>query len=183
MERLIYEKMLEAAKRQMFDDILNKVGYCCRIEFDKPVTIGYIENGNITAMLCHAVEADDLGMVEFEVSGKYIPEDRKKDYGEILYNYTAESIIDIIATIDDHLSKDRSDGKLTGLATSKLNEEVTVICYNAKEKMTRREALEKYYEGMRCSEGCEHQRYESIFFQLLNGEMTADDKIPYYEAV
>ena len=183
MERLIYEKMLEAVKRQMFDDILNAVGYCCRVEFDKPVTICYVENGNISQMLCHAVEADDMGMVEFEVSGAFIPEETTKDYGEVLYNYTAESILDVIVAIDEQLSKGRNDGQLNGLAPSKLNEEVTVICYNAKEKMSRRAAMEKYYEGMQCSEGCEHQRYESIFFQLLNGKMTADDRIPYHESV
>lgn len=70
---------------------------------------------------------------------------------------------------------------MTGLATHKLNEMVSVTCYGTTKKMKRREALEFYYEGMLCSEGSEHERYETIFFQLMNGAMDASDEIPFYE--
>ena len=53
-----------------------------------------------------------------------------------------------------------------------------MTCYRRTEKMTRREALEFYYEGMKGSEGAEHERYETIFFQLLEGRMAASDEIP-----
>lgn len=69
---------------------------------------------------------------------------------------------------------------MSGLALNKLNEQVTVTCYNQTEKKTRREALEKYYEGMKCSDGSEHERYETIFFQLLEGYMECSDEIPFY---
>ena len=69
---------------------------------------------------------------------------------------------------------------MNGLALNKLNEQVTVTCYNRTEKKTRREALAKYYEGMKCSEGSEHERYETIFFQLLEGYTECSDQIPFY---
>lgn len=56
-----------------------------------------------------------------------------------------------------------------------LNERVNICCYNRWETMTRREGLEKYREGMLCSEGSEHERYEKIFFDLLEGKMIATD--------
>lgn len=70
---------------------------------------------------------------------------------------------------------------MTGLSQHKLNEKVTVTCYGKTETTTRRKALEFYYEGMLCCEGAEHDRYETIFFQLMNGAMTASDQIPMYE--
>ncbi|MBR1414460.1 MAG: hypothetical protein IJ570_01165 [Prevotella sp.] len=70
---------------------------------------------------------------------------------------------------------------MNGLSVSKLNEQVTITCYRQTEKKTRREALEFYYEGMLNSEGSEHERYETIFFQLLQGRMTASDQIPMYQ--
>ena len=69
---------------------------------------------------------------------------------------------------------------MSGLALNKLNEEVTITCYNQTEKKTRRDALEFYYEGLKCSEGPEHKRYETIFFQLLEGFMECSDQIPFY---
>lgn len=55
------------------------------------------------------------------------------------------------------------------LALNKLDEQVTITCYNKTEKMTRREGLKKYRECMMYSEGSEHERYEQIFFMLLEG--------------
>ncbi len=69
---------------------------------------------------------------------------------------------------------------MNGLALNKLNEEVTTTCYGITEKKTRRAALEEYYEGMKCSEGAEHERYETIFFQLLEGYTECSDQIPFY---
>lgn len=70
---------------------------------------------------------------------------------------------------------------MSGLALNKLNEQVTVTCYGRSETSTRREALEEYYEGMKCSEGAEHERYETIFFQLLEGYVECSDQIPFYD--
>ena len=69
---------------------------------------------------------------------------------------------------------------MNGLALNKLNEKVAVTCYGKTEQMTRREALEKYYECMKGSEGSEHERYETIFFQLLEGYTECSDLIPFY---
>ena len=61
---------------------------------------------------------------------------------------------------------------------SKLDEDVKIKCYGTFEIRTRREALEHYYEMMRGSEGSEHERYESIFFQLLLGRDYCTDDLP-----
>lgn len=66
--------------------------------------------------------------------------------------------------------------KTFGLSTKKLAEQVSVTCYNKTETTTRQKALNKYYEGMRCCEGSERERYETIFFQLMDGEMEASDE-------
>jgi hypothetical protein len=68
---------------------------------------------------------------------------------------------------------------MISLAQSKLNEKVTVTCYGQTETTTRRKGLEKYYEGMLCSEGAEHERYETIFFQLMEGKTECSDRIPF----
>jgi len=69
---------------------------------------------------------------------------------------------------------------MNGLKQSKLNEQVEITCYNQTETMTRRQGLEKYYDCMKNSEGCEHERYETIFFQLLEGYKKVSDEIPFY---
>jgi len=68
---------------------------------------------------------------------------------------------------------------MTALKQNKLNEKVSITCYRQVEVMTRREALEKYYEGMCCSEGSEHERYETIFFQLMQGRMECSDQVDF----
>ena len=69
---------------------------------------------------------------------------------------------------------------MNGLTQHKLSEQVEITCYNQTEKMTRREGLEFYYDGMKNSEGSEHKRYETIFFQLLEGLTKCSDQIPFY---
>ena len=64
---------------------------------------------------------------------------------------------------------------MSTLALNRLDEKVSVTCYNMTETLTRRAALEKYRDCMRNSEGSEHERYETIFFQLLEGAMEASD--------
>ena len=69
---------------------------------------------------------------------------------------------------------------MDGLLESKMSENVKITCYNKTRTMTRREAMEFYYEGMCCSEGSEHERYETIFFQLMTGHTECSDEIPFY---
>lgn len=69
---------------------------------------------------------------------------------------------------------------MANLSEHKLNEKVTVTCYRQKKTMKRRDALEFYLEGMQCSEGSEHERYETIFFQLMAGHTECSDEIPFY---
>ena len=71
--------------------------------------------------------------------------------------------------------KEPNDEQGNGLTKNKLDEIVEICCYNKWEKMTRREGLKKYREGMLCSEGSEHERYEKIFFELIEGKMFATD--------
>lgn len=70
---------------------------------------------------------------------------------------------------------------MNGLQLNKLSEIVSIRCYGIKENKTRQEALEEYYDCMKNSEGCEHQRNETIFFQLLEGYMECSDQIPFCE--
>ena len=63
------------------------------------------------------------------------------------------------------------------LKPSALNERVTIECYYDITEMTRKDALNSYYDCMKNSEGAEHKRYESIFCQLLEGKTTCSDKL------
>ena len=58
---------------------------------------------------------------------------------------------------------------------------VTVTCYRQTETMTRGEAIAKFFEGMLCSEGAEHERYESIYFQLQAGAVRVSDMVNWRE--
>lgn len=57
------------------------------------------------------------------------------------------------------------------------NDIVAVTCYGKTEKMRRQDALDFYFDAMYATEGAEHERYETIYFQLLGGEMEASDKL------
>lgn len=57
----------------------------------------------------------------------------------------------------------------------KSNDIVTISCYGQIETMTREEALDKYLDCMRHSEGSERERYENIYFALLDGEKLCYD--------
>ena len=61
------------------------------------------------------------------------------------------------------------------MAKAKDNDVVTIYCYNQKETITRRDAIDKYLDCMRNSEGSERERYENIYFALLDGEMICYD--------
>lgn len=56
-----------------------------------------------------------------------------------------------------------------------LEDQVKVTCYGKTETMSRKDALEKYYDGMRNSEGAENERYQRIFFQLMEGHTECAD--------
>lgn len=56
-----------------------------------------------------------------------------------------------------------------------LDDEVTVTCYGVTEKMSRRNAIKKYAEGMACCEGSERDRYADIYMQLMAGYYDCHD--------
>lgn len=56
-----------------------------------------------------------------------------------------------------------------------LDDQVKVTCYGKTETMLRRDALTKYYDCMRNSEGAENERYQRIFFQLMEGQTDCND--------
>ena len=52
---------------------------------------------------------------------------------------------------------------------------VSVTCYGQTRTMTRKEAIDRYLEAMQFSEGSERDRYCTIYFQLLDGEIECSD--------
>ena len=57
-----------------------------------------------------------------------------------------------------------------------MNDTVTVICYNKKETMSRKEAIKKYEEGMLCCEGSERDRYTNVYLDLISGKTVCTDE-------
>lgn len=55
------------------------------------------------------------------------------------------------------------------------NDIVTIHVYNKVKKMTRKEAIVKYLEGMRECEGSERERYTNIYLDLIDGKMECFD--------
>ena len=69
------------------------------------------------------------------------------------------------------------------LTKKQMDEQVSVTCYRQKEIMTRRKALKKYEDGMRCCDpgSSEYERYSTIYWRLMDGltEVTDDIDNPY----
>lgn len=63
-----------------------------------------------------------------------------------------------------------------GKRGASLDDVVTIICYNKKERKTRRDAIEEFSEAMAYCEGSERDRYTNIFMQLMAGRMECDDR-------
>lgn len=59
------------------------------------------------------------------------------------------------------------------------SDKVEVTCYNQTETMTRSEAVAFYLDCMMNSEGSEHERYETIYFQLVGGSKRCSDMIDW----
>ena len=57
-----------------------------------------------------------------------------------------------------------------------MNEKVWITCYRKKEEMTRKEAIDKYYEGMMYCDGSERERYTRIYCQLMEGFRQVSDE-------
>lgn len=68
-----------------------------------------------------------------------------------------------------------SEPPMYGFNHEQLMEMVKVTCYNETTMYTRKAALIFFRRGMACSEGAEHERYEQIFLQLLDGETVCND--------
>ena len=56
---------------------------------------------------------------------------------------------------------------------------VVVTCYNQQEVMERGLAVQKYLDCLLHSEGSEHERYETIYFQLVSGRKECSDMIDF----
>ena len=61
---------------------------------------------------------------------------------------------------------------------SKHNDIVTIVCYGVENKMTRKEAIDFYTEGLYSCDpnSSEHDRYEYILEQLYSGYTFATDE-------
>lgn len=57
------------------------------------------------------------------------------------------------------------------------NNKVKITCYGKEETMNRIDAMKFYKECMMCSEGSEHERYESIYWQLKQGALFCYDDL------
>lgn len=53
---------------------------------------------------------------------------------------------------------------------------VKITCYRKTKTMRRDKAMDFYLDCMYNSDGSEHERYETIYFQLKDGAMTASDE-------
>jgi len=60
-----------------------------------------------------------------------------------------------------------------------LAQKVWVTCYRQKKEMTRKEAIETYFEGMVCCDGSEAERYQRIYCQLMEGFRQVTDERDY----
>ncbi len=57
---------------------------------------------------------------------------------------------------------------------------IVVECYGSKQTFSsRKKAMDYFLEGMMCSEGSEHERYETIYFQLARGLNNVSDTVDY----
>ena len=54
---------------------------------------------------------------------------------------------------------------------------VTITCYGKTETMDRQKAINKFTEGLLCSEGSERERYAIILSGLMSGLTNVDDEI------
>lgn len=63
------------------------------------------------------------------------------------------------------------------LTEKQMKERVRVICYGKLERMTRKEAIDKYLEGMNVCDGSEADRYRNIYCQLMAGHKYVSDNL------
>ena len=52
-----------------------------------------------------------------------------------------------------------------------------IYCYGRLERMTRKEAIDKYFEGMMECDGSEAERYKRIYCQLMLGSKKVTDQL------
>lgn len=64
---------------------------------------------------------------------------------------------------------------IKNLTEEKLSEQVMVTCYSDTEILTRRDALDKYFECTIMCQGCEAERYFNILIQLIEGHIQCYD--------
>jgi len=55
-------------------------------------------------------------------------------------------------------------------------EKVKTVCYHQEQIWnSRNEAIDYFYKGMSCSEGCEKERYTKVYMELLEGKSICTD--------
>ena len=71
--------------------------------------------------------------------------------------------------------------KITSNMKTKVSEQVTVCCDNLIERWeSRKRAIEFYLNAMRCTEGCESERYMDIYLDLIDGKEVCTDSMSNY---
>lgn len=66
------------------------------------------------------------------------------------------------------------------LTEKQMKESVRIYVGKQFERMTRKEAIDKYLEGMMVCDGSEADRYKSIYCQLMAGHKTVSDKLDWW---
>lgn len=70
----------------------------------------------------------------------------------------------------------RTDKEMNMLIDDNNKDKVNVTCYGKTETMSRKDAIQKYFNCMICSEGAEQQRYVNIYTQLKTGCTNCTDE-------
>lgn len=66
---------------------------------------------------------------------------------------------------------------MSRLTEKQMKERVMIYCYGRLERMTRKEAIDKYFEGMMECDGSEAERYKRIYCQLMLGSKKVTDQL------
>lgn len=114
-------------------------------------------------------DQDDYYSLDIEVKGKL------KNFAE---NYVED---ELSALINDAWAHARAAVKSFLGKRNKAAQTVTITCYNKVEVLPRKQAINKYIEAMAASEGSEHERYETIYFQLIAGLDKVSDQADWRE--
>jgi len=144
---------------------------------DKNVTLTIFGNKVEAESIWYSDKEDKIylhvGCKEFE--GDLDIDSLSDDNQQVLYKVFGDTEGSVSGAGNGTLERARTQTRIRYFTRKQLARQVTVTCYGKKETMTRKEALDKYYEGMMCCEGSERDRYVTVYCQLMEGLTDVDD--------